>query len=91
MKRVLIGIAAIFLYFEGVYVLAVYQPRNLGWVTLSVSSGTLTEIINSTAPTNGYVRFCTNCASGGGAGAICISTASATWGQFILSTGTRCQ
>jgi hypothetical protein len=92
MKRTLSFAFAAFAFFEFAYFAqAVNQPHNLGYVSLSLSSGTLTEIIRSTAPTVGYPRFCTNCAASGNAGTICVSTGAATWGQFVLSTGTRCQ
>lgn len=70
---------------------ATYQPQNLGWATISIASGTVTEIMNSTAPTVGYLRYCTNCGAAGGAGTICISTGAVAAYQFVLSTGTQCK
>ena len=91
MKRLLTAVFVLFGIFEGVNALAIYQPSNIGTVSLAISSGTIAEIINSTATAVGALRYCTNCQVNGNAGALCISTGTATWGQFITSTGTRCQ
>lgn len=88
----LIGLFAVFALFETVY--AAYQPHNLGWVSVSVASATLTEINTSTAPTVGFLKFCTNCAANGGSGTICVSTSTNAPGagsDFVLSTGTQCK
>lgn len=92
MKRILCASAVIFAFFELVYFsYAANAPANIGYVALAVSSGTATDIMASIAPAVGYIRYCTNCAGGGNAGTICISTGSTTAAQFVLSTGTRCQ
>ena len=91
MKKIIIGMGLLFAAYA---VYAAYQPQNLGWVTLSVSSGTVAEINASTAPTVGYLRYCTNCGGAGGAGTICISTSTNAPGagsDFVLSTGTICK
>lgn len=39
----------------------------------------------------GQQVFCNNCASNGGAGTVCVSTATAAQGfDYVLSTGTKC-
>jgi hypothetical protein len=91
MKRTLTGIFVLFAFFEGVVALAAFTPRYLGWSTISISSGTITEITNSTAPTVGYIRYCSNCAANGGQGTLCVSTGAANFNQFVLSTGTVCK
>lgn len=90
MKRAITAILVIFTFFEGVYALAVYQPQNLGYGTLIISSGTVTDIQNSTAAA-GTQRFCFNCQASGNAGTPCYSTGAVNWGSFVLSSGTRCQ
>jgi hypothetical protein len=90
-KDLLIVTAIIALLGAYVYAAAGYQPHSLGWVTLSLSSGTVTQINNSTAPTVGYMKWCYNCVANGGAGTICISTGSTNANQFVLSTGTACK
>ncbi len=91
MKKLLIVIVSLFLGFEAVYA-ATYQPRSLGWVTLSITSMTATAVAASTPPTVGYPVFCTNCAASGGSGTICVSTESTTaQNAFVLSTGTVCK
>lgn len=92
MKKLLIGIGVVFVIFETVY--AAYQPHNLGWTNISIASATVTEISISTPATVGMLKFCSNCAGGGGAGTICISTSVAAPGagsDFVLSTGTQCK
>lgn len=91
MKKIILSILLVFGSFEIVYA-ATYQPRNLGWVNVSVASGTVNEICISTPPTVGFLRFCTNCAGGGGVGTIVVSTSVAAPGagcDFVLSTGTQ--
>lgn len=90
MKKLIAAVVLAFGLFEAVYA-GTYQPQNLGWVNLSISSGTVTEITRSTAPTIGYLKWCTNCITNGGVGTMCISTGTANWNQFILSTGTVCK
>ncbi len=91
MNKLLIGLLLGLVALGVGTVYATYQPTNLGWVTLSHSSGTVTEIVNSTAPTIGYPRWCTNCTANGGQGTLCTSTGTARFNQFILSTGTVCR
>lgn len=94
MKKILVGMALAGAFLWGAYIQAAYQPHSLGWVTLSIASGTVTEINTSTAPTVGYLRFCTNCGAAGGAGTICVSTTTNAPGvgsDFVLSTGTICK
>jgi len=89
MKNVLVAILLALTVFGIAY--AVYQPQNLGWVTLSISSATQSEIENSTAPTVGFQKYCTDCVASGGAGTVCVSTGAAKFGSFVLSTGTHCR
>ncbi len=94
MKKILIGLFVVFVLFEGTVAMAVYRPRNLGWVNVSIASATLTEINTSTAATVGMLKYCTNCAANGGLGTICISTSTSAPGagsDFVLSTGTQCK
>lgn len=91
MKKILTGVFVLFVFFEAVVAMAAFKPRGLGWSTISISSGTILEIQNSTAPTVGYLRYCTNCFGAGNAGTICISTGSTNQDSFVLSTGTHCR
>ena len=94
MKNTLTAILAVFIVFECIAFLGAvttYQPRSLGYVNFSYDTMTVTDIQNSTAPTVGYPLWCTNCLGGGAAGTVCTSTGTTLWGQFVLSTGTRCQ
>lgn len=46
---------------------------------------------SSTVPTaKGQEIFCSNCAAAGGAGTLCVSTATAV-NSYVLSTGTVCK
>lgn len=58
--------------------------------TIALFNQTVTQIVNSTASIVGQMEFCSNCLAGGGKGAICISTGTSLFNQFILSTGTVC-
>lgn len=62
---------------------------------VGMSRMTKATIATSTPTITGMV-FCTDCASGGGAGAVCFSTSttggnSGVGSYFILSTGTVCK
>jgi hypothetical protein len=80
------------------------QPQSLGVVKVSTMTATGTiglmnlpkAAINALISTaTGQMLFCTDCATNGLAGAICISsggyTTNTNIGQFILSTGTICR
>lgn len=51
----------------------------------------IASINTLTAETTGQMLFCKDCTACGGKGTICVSTGSVSPGQFVLSTGTRCQ
>lgn len=92
MKKILVSLFVVFAFFEAVVAMAAFTPRNLGWSTISIASGTLNEICISTPPTVGYPRWCTNCAAGDGKGMVVWSTSTAAPGagcDFTLSTGTQ--
>jgi hypothetical protein len=86
-------LVAIFVIFEAVVALqaTTYQPQNLGWVNIAISSGTQAQIDNSTATEVGRLKFCSNCGGGGGSGTICVSTQTTGFHGFVLSTGTLCK
>jgi hypothetical protein len=88
---VLLATGLFFIIHKAQAVPYVYQPQNFGYSNVSMSTGTLAQVINSTAPTLGYAMWCGNCAANGNAGTPCYSTGTANWGQMVLSTGTRCQ
>lgn len=92
MKRILSAAFAIFAFFELAYFCyAGTAPYNLGYVAFAISSGTAKDIMDSTAPSVGYQRYCTNCKAAGNAGTVCTSTGAAVWSGFVLSTGSRCE
>lgn len=94
MKKIIAACFSIFAFFELSYFLqaaTIYQPRSVGIVSFSYSTGTVAAIMASTAPTIGYPVWCTNCAANGGFGTVCTSTGATKFGSFVLSTGTACQ
>jgi len=92
MKKILIATFAVVILLGAILQLeARYQPQNLGWVNIAISSGTQSEIDNSTATDVGRLKYCTNCAANGGSGTICVSTQTTGFHGFVLSTGTICK
>lgn len=69
---------------------ATTQAQNLGVIDASLKSLTAAQILASTSTAKGEMIFCTDCGSNGGAGTLCISTATPR-ASFVLSTGTVCK
>lgn len=90
MKKVIAGVFIAFAFASGSLLLAAYQPQNLGWVNISISSGTTAEIRALVPATVGQMKFCTNCITNGAQGTVCVSTGT-TLDAFVLSTGTVCK
>jgi len=94
MKKILGFIFGVFAFLEFCFFsfgATTYQPTNLGYVNLAISTMSLTLVAQTTAPVGSLV-YCTNCATNGGVGTICVSTESTTaQNAFVLSTGTVCK
>jgi len=57
-----------------------------------ISVLTATQVAASTPTYTGQVVVCSNCATNGGVGTICVSTEAANaQNAFVLSTGTVCK
>lgn len=89
-KWIALSIAVISM-FIGIRAWAASQPQSLGTVALQFPNLTAAQILVSTASYKGQPIYCSDCASNGGAGTVCISTANTSFNQFVLSTGTVCK
>lgn len=87
MKKLLI---ASIVLFAGYTSWAVTQAQYLGVVSASLKNLTAAQVILSTSTAKGEIIFCSDCGASGGAGTLCVSTATAV-NSFVLSTGTVCK
>lgn len=91
MKKVMIGILGLLIFISGMRAWCASQPQSLGNVAIQLPNLTAAQVSVATATYKGQPIYCTDCASNGGAGTICISTAATAANQFILSSGTVCK
>lgn len=89
MKKI-IAVSFVLVSFLAWKAMCATQPQSLGVISASVKSLTAAQIALSTSTAKGELVFCSDCITNGGAGTICVSTATIR-ASFVLSSGTVCK